>query len=192
MGMQNNARQKSEVDRSKVVESDGKIEELRLKVQLLADESQKVARLQAKRIGQDVKLTYMSVAASRSTKEFGTMFQDHASLRSKLDALPAAERRREDVLRECLERLCTGYSGLMRMHATSYRNRLNALLAVEQSKGEYAGGYRIRVGEDGYSPCIDEATSGELRRDCPSSQNDDDDDVVEVVVPSSNPLSSAP
>lgn len=34
--------------------------------------------------------------------------------------------------------------------ATSYRNRLNAVLAEEQLGGEYIVSYRIHVGEDGY------------------------------------------
>lgn len=47
------------------MESDDKIEELSMKVQLLPDESQKVERLHAQVTARDVELTAMRVAASK-------------------------------------------------------------------------------------------------------------------------------
>lgn len=65
-GEMKDARVKSVVDRRKVAECDGKIEQLNLKVQLLADDLQKVVSLRAQQTARDVELTAMHVAASRS------------------------------------------------------------------------------------------------------------------------------
>lgn len=100
------------------------------------------------------------------------------------------------MLRDFVERVCTGYSALMRTHATSCRSRLNAVLADVQLRGEYVRGYFILVGEDGYSLHIAEATNGEERAiergDRLSPQNDGDDDIIEVVVTPFNPPIRAP
>lgn len=96
----------------------------------------------------------MRMAASQSIKALEAMTRDHTLLQSQLDTLHVAGRCREDVLRDFVERICTGYSGLMHMHATSCRNLLNAVLAKAQLKGEYVQGCPIRLSENGYSPCI--------------------------------------
>lgn len=83
------------------------------------------------------------VPASRSTKMGQAVTRDQASLHPDLDALRAAGRRRKGLLRDFEERVCTSYSGLMSLKANSYRNRLNALLAVSQLKSEYVRAYRI-------------------------------------------------
>lgn len=44
-----------------------------------------------------------------------------------------------------------GYSGLMRTQAASYRTWLNVLLSEVELRSEHLGGYRIRVGQKGYS-----------------------------------------
>lgn len=64
-GEAKDARQKSEADMLTLAEHDEKVEELDLKVQLLPNDSQKVARLQAKVTAFDVHLTGMRVAVSR-------------------------------------------------------------------------------------------------------------------------------
>lgn len=45
--------------------------------------------------------------------------------------------------------MCIGYTSLMRAQASSYRNRLNALLGNAQSRGESLGGSRVYAVEDG-------------------------------------------
>lgn len=161
-----------------MAEHDEKTEKLGLKVQLLAGDFQKMARLQEQVAVWDVVLTAMRVTASRSTKAFEAITQDQASHQLHLDALHAAGRRREDVLRDFLMRVCTDYSALMCAHATSYRNGLNAVKADAQLKGKYVGGYRICVDEDIYLLRIDEATGDKERGDCSSPQNDGDDDII--------------
>lgn len=120
------------------------------------------------------------------------MTWNHTSLRLESDVLHAAEERRESVKCDFVERLCNGYSGLMRRYATSYRSWLNALQADAQLRGEYFGGYRIHVYENGYSLPVDEATGDEEWGDRPSSRKDGDDYIIEDVVTPSNPPSSAP
>lgn len=60
--------QKSEIYRRKVAERDKMSEELNLKVQLLADDSYQMARLQALLTARDMEMTAMRMVASRSTK----------------------------------------------------------------------------------------------------------------------------
>lgn len=108
----------------------------------------------------------------------------HVSLRSGLDALHTANERWEGVLRDFLEKV---YRGLMRTHAASYRNWLNVLLSDAQLRGEYVGGYLIRISENCYSLSIDEATSDEVRSDQRSALENGDNDIIEVV-PSAKPL----
>lgn len=73
-------RHMSEVDRRKIAERDGKIKVLSLKVQMLADEPQKIAVLQAQVTAPNVELTAKRVAASRSTKALEAMTRDQVPL----------------------------------------------------------------------------------------------------------------
>lgn len=120
----------------KLSERDTKIKELNLKVQLLVDDSANVQRVQAEVTARDVALIAMLVAASRSTKTLEVMTRVYVSLRSELDVLDASGRCPEPALRDFVERLCTGYSRLVRTHASSFQNRLNELLSDVQSKEE--------------------------------------------------------
>lgn len=63
-GEVNEVRWKFKADRRELTEQDGKIGELRLKVQLLANDSERVAWLQARWTSNDVELTASRVAAS--------------------------------------------------------------------------------------------------------------------------------
>lgn len=51
----------------------------------------------------------------------------------------AAGGRQKDVLWEIVEKVYTGYSGLMRTHMTSYRSRVNVLFADAPSKVSMSG-----------------------------------------------------
>lgn len=151
-----------------------------------ADDSEKVALLQAQLTSKDVELTVARVASSLSTNELNAMSRAHVSLKSELDVLHAAEERRVGVLRDFVERICTGYSELIGTLIASYRNWLNALLSGAQSNGEYVEGCRICVGKDGYSLSIDEATRDEEPGDRLFSPKSGEDDIIEVVVQPSN------
>lgn len=109
----------------------------------------------------------------------------------ELNALHATGRRREGVLRDFVERMCTDYSAMMCTHTTSYRNRLSTVLADALLRFEYGGGYCIQVGADSYSLRIHEEITENLRGDG-FSQSYGDDDIIEAVVLSSNPSSSPP
>lgn len=49
----------------------------------------------------------------------------------------------------------------MRAQASRYRNRLSAVLGDPQARGEYIGGSRAHVGEDGHSLHLGEELSKE-------------------------------
>lgn len=72
-GQENGARGKLEVDNGKRGERNEKIVEFRLKVQLMANASQVVARIQSQVIVRDVEMTAMHVAMLRSTKSVECM-----------------------------------------------------------------------------------------------------------------------
>lgn len=71
---------RSGVNRRKAAKCVGKIEELNLKVQHLADSLQKVVRLQAQLTARDVQLTAVCLASSRSTRVLEELTQGHMSL----------------------------------------------------------------------------------------------------------------
>lgn len=74
---------------------------------------------------------------------------------------------------------------LVRAQAPNYRDQLNVLLGDAQSRGEYLGGYRIRVVENGHSLHVGDTDSDqEHGSSTPYPQNDGD--IVEIP-----PLSSA-
>lgn len=51
----------------------------------------------------------------------------------------------------------------MHAQAGSYRDRQNALLTNAKLRGEYLGGYRVRVGDDGRCLSLGDADSDEKR-----------------------------
>lgn len=137
-----------------------------------------------------MKLSVMCVVTSQSTKASEVMTQDQASLRLELYALPAAGRSQGGVKQDFVERVRTGYSGLLCAHATSHCNPHNTLLSTAHARGKNVGKYCIRVGKDDFSLCIDEAISDEKRGNCLFSENNGTDDFIEVFVQLSNPPSS--
>lgn len=77
----------------------------------------------------------------------------------------------------------------MRTHSRSYINWRNAVLADAQTRGQYVGGFQIRVGEDGCSLQVNEATSDEELRKRPSPPDDRVQEIIEIFLP---PTSSQP
>lgn len=80
-------------------------------------------------------------------------------LESELSATKVAIGRAEGVLSDFVKRVCTGYTALVCAQASHYPDRLNAVLGDAQSRGEYLGGYRVCVGDDGLSLHVYEADS---------------------------------
>lgn len=71
---------KSEVDRRELADRDGKIEELNLKVQLLADDSENVAWLKTQGTAKEAEFIASPVAPSRLTKAQDAKIRTYASL----------------------------------------------------------------------------------------------------------------
>lgn len=143
-----------------------------------------VGSLLAQLAAKDVELTGIRVAASHITKVLDAMTRNHGVISLELDSLHEAGHYREGVSPDLVERVCTGYSWLMRTHATSYKIRLHRECAVE-------GGV-CRVISRSYrrgrsSLLIYDATSDEERGDRPSPKREGDDDIIEVVFPPSIP-----
>lgn len=111
---------------------DAVIKELVLKIELLTNDYQMVARLQTRVTLRDVKLTALCVALMRSTKAIDAMTWEHPWFQSELDALLVAGRRREGLSRNVLERSCTSYNRLTHTNSTSYCNSRNDLRADGQ------------------------------------------------------------
>lgn len=74
--------------------------------------------------------------------------------------------------------------------STSYRDRLNNVLADGQPEGKYVEGVRVRVLANGYSIHIGDADSDEERRSRTLRLGANDDD-VELLPPPARPVSSS-
>lgn len=75
-----------------------------------------------------MKLTARRVAALVKTGVLEAMNRGQEFSQLELDALHTDGRYREDLLRDFVEMFHTGYSRLMRMHATNYRNGIGHML----------------------------------------------------------------
>lgn len=102
------ARQKSKTETRELLERNDKIKELNLKLQVLADDSEKDATLQAQITAGNVELIVMHVSALQSTKAMEPMNWSEESLPSKVDAPHSAGGHREGMLRGFVESVCTG------------------------------------------------------------------------------------
>lgn len=67
----------------------------------------------------------------------------------KLDSDRAATARGDRAIRDFAYMVCKGYSSLVYSQYTSYRDRLNAVLADGQLKGAYLGGLCFFVFKNG-------------------------------------------
>lgn len=93
-----------------------------MKIQLLADDLEKMARLHEQETAKDMKLTAMRVDVLRATKKLYAMTYALASLRPKLGVLHTTEEQRRCVLQDFLQKASTCSSALMGTHATTYRS----------------------------------------------------------------------
>lgn len=64
-----------------------------------------------------VELTTIDVSASPPVKALDTIARNHVWLHLEVDKQRMADKCREGVVRDGVETVCFGYSGLMRMHA---------------------------------------------------------------------------
>lgn len=96
--------------------------------------------------------------------------------------------RGERVFHDFVERVCTGYTTLLRAQVSSYRDRLNTVLGEAQVRGEYLGCFPVRAWEDGHSLHLGDEDRDKERvgRTSPREGDDPLDDGV-VVHPSTGP-----
>lgn len=85
------------------------------------------------------------------------MIPDYTSLRSEWEARHESGERQERVMQHFVDRVCTGYNGLIHTHAVTYFNRLNAARGDAQRREEYIRGYRTCICKDGYVLRVDAA-----------------------------------
>lgn len=110
-------------------ERDGKNKVCNLVVEGLADDSEKVARLQVQVTAQDAQLTSIALASWLSGRALEAMTLLYMSVVSDCSALHAAGEGREGLFQDIVERVCTEHGALMHTNATSYHNRINGLLS---------------------------------------------------------------
>lgn len=84
-------------------------------------------------------------------------FRDCVQLNYDLGAARATVGRGERVTNELAEEVYTGYIPSMRAQASDYRDHLNVLLANAELRGEYLGGYQVRVWDEGHSSHLRDA-----------------------------------
>lgn len=76
--------------------------------------------------------------------------RDKSQLIGKLEAAQAGIDRKEKVINDFATPVRTSYLSLMRAQASSYHDRLHAVLGDPHARVEYHGGFRVPVGEDGH------------------------------------------
>lgn len=93
-------------------------------------------------------LTKQSVEAKEDTlKQFSN---DYALLQQQLRAVFVAMGKRQRVMSNCSERICTGYTSILPVKAWSYPDLLDVFLGDVQLREEYLGQYHARVTENGH------------------------------------------
>lgn len=82
-------------------------------------------------------------------------------------------------MRDLVRRVCTGYIFLLSRKGSNYPDRLNAVIADARERGEYLGGYRVRLGEGDVVLDIGEADSVQERGGS-TPRPQDDGEIVEA------------
>lgn len=86
-------------------------------------------------------------------------------------------------MRNLAKRVCAADNSIVRAHVSSFQNPLNVVVAERQSREEYLGGSRIRLGGHGTALNVGEADSIEKSRGS-TLPPQNDGEVVEVPLPS--------
>lgn len=107
--------------------------ELKLKVGLLADEAEKVCKLQRRLNSYSERLD--TTKRALETKETDVKEKAHHFISLELEVEPAraAISRGERLMRDSIERVFTRYFSLKRTQASGYRDLINAVLADAQA-----------------------------------------------------------
>lgn len=134
-----NARRDFKEDKRMFADHDAKVDELIVKVRLLADISVKMTSTWPWLTAIEAALAPLRVVATITLKALHEMNGSRRVLCLEWNLLQAAGQRREKVMQSLIQRVCTGYSGLMHTHVRSHRNRLRAFFAVLQLSRKYLG-----------------------------------------------------
>lgn len=99
---------------------------------------------------------------------------------------PDYDRYEERFMRDIAKWVLTQYTLLAPVQASSYRERLNALLGDAQLHVEYLGGYGTHMGEDGRSLHAVNVHE-DKERGSSALRSPDEDDVLQIPPPCSAP-----
>lgn len=114
------------------------------------------------------------------------MTRKHGALSMELDSPWAAISRGKRFIRDFADMIYVEYSLQVCAQCTSYCDRLNAMLADAQMRGEYLGGFWVRVSENEYFIYVGDAEIEDQHggRTAPSGAGSNE---VEVVPPPVRP-----
>lgn len=121
-GIVEETRRESKLGALELTDGDAKVVEQSSNVQLLADDSAKVAVLLADPTGNDVELTTMCVAANGMKNMLVAITRSSGVLREMVAADTAIRYWRGREMPDFVERVCTGRNGYMPTHVKSYRS----------------------------------------------------------------------
>lgn len=146
-----------EFDKRRLTECEVEMKGLGLHVRLLAVDSDKVAGLFGQLADEMMESTSMRAVETYTTTELEVLPRHNAALSMELVLELAAGSRCEHMGRELVKGMFT-IAVLLSPNVKSYWNRLNDLLTHVHLEEEYIEGYRLLVGEVGYSLPVHEAT----------------------------------
>lgn len=135
------AQRESDATNRKSYEKDGNIEELELKVRILSDDSVAVVYLKKTLAARNMWIAVTEETSVNLNKALVSMIQRHCASRMELDSARSAIDGEESVIRDFADKVCKGYSSLLRARPTRYRNRLNSSLADALLKWSILAGF---------------------------------------------------
>lgn len=167
-------------------EKDEIIGELKVKVCFSADDAITLADLQIQLAVKNARLAILEESSVNLKRFLSSLTRSHGALRVGLESARADIARGERFIWDFANRVCKGYLPSARAQSASHRDRLNAVLADAQQRGEYRRGFRVRVSETGFryrymKPIVRTSVRGHT---LPCGANDDD---VEVFPPQTGP-----
>lgn len=137
------------------------MEELKLKVGLLADEPGKSGDIKRLQNSPEKKLDSTKWELEAKEVNLNEKAGDCGRLELVLRSAQAAISRCERLMRDLAQHVYTGYTSVICAQASRYWDRVSVVLGDAQSRGEYLGIYRIRMGEDSHDLHVGEADSDE-------------------------------
>lgn len=134
-----------------------------MNVYLLTDGAWKVGELKKRLDAAVGELAFEKQSQKAREVALKKMLLDYNRLELELRGVGAAISRRERVIRDFDERVCTGYTSLVRAQASSYRDCLKVLLSDTRSRVDYLRGHQVPVGEDYHSFRLGERNNSKER-----------------------------